>query len=100
MLKKIWTWLLGKTTIDEKIIETVKVVEARVERVKEETADLVQAVKEVKEQAADVVEAVKEVKEQAADVVEAASGATRKGRKPATKPAASKTSTGKPKASK
>ena len=86
MLKKIWTWLLGKTTIDEKIIETVKVVEARVERVKEETADLVQA--------------VKEVKEQAADVVEAASGATRKGRKPATKPAASKTSTGKPKASK
>ena len=86
MLKKIWTWLLGKTTIDEKIIETVKVVEARVERVKEETADLVQA--------------VKEVKEQAVDVVEAASGASRKGRKPAAKPAATKTSTGKPKASK
>lgn len=86
MLKKIWTWLLGKTTIDEKIIETVKVVEARVERVKEETADLVQA--------------VKEVKEQAADVVEAASGAARKGRKPAATPAATKTSTGKPKASK
>jgi hypothetical protein len=86
MLKKIWTWLLGKTTIDEKIVETVKTVEERVERIKEETADL--------------VEAVKEVKEQAVDVVEAAQGTARKGRKPAAKPAAPKTSTRKPKASK
>ena len=86
MLKKIWNWLLGQTTIDEKIIETVKVVEARVERVKEETADLVEAVKEVKEQAIDVVEAVQ--------------GAPRKGRKPAAKPAAPKTSARKPKVSK
>ena len=67
MLKKIWNWLLGKTTIDEKIIETVKTVEARIERVKEETSDLVQAVKEVRKQAVDVVEAVQ--------------GAPRKGRK-------------------
>lgn len=86
MFKKIWTWLLGKTTIDEKIIETVKTVEERVERIKEETADL--------------VEAVKEVKEQAVDVAEAASGATRRGRKPVAKSAAPKTSTRKPKASK
>lgn len=70
MLKKFWNWLLGKTTIDEKIISTVKTVEARIERVKEETSDLVQAVKEVRKQAVDVVEAVQ--------------GSPRKGRKSST----------------
>lgn len=86
MLKKFWNWLLGKITIDDKIMEAVHSVEKTVERVKEETADLVEAVKEVKEQAVDVVEAVQ--------------GAPRRGRKPAAKTAAPKTSTRKPKASK
>jgi len=86
MLKKFWNWILGKTTIDDKIIEAVKVVEERVERVKEETADLVQA--------------VKEVKEQAVDVAEAASGAARRGRKPAAKKPAANTATPKAKVSK
>lgn len=84
MLKKFWNWLLGQTTIDEKIVakveevkKTVAVVEARVERVVEE--------------AKDVVEAVKEVKVQAAHVADAATGKPRRGRKPANKkPAASK----------
>ena len=64
MLKRFWNWLLGKTTVDEKIVE-------RVERVKEEIAD--------------VKKAVKVVVEQAADVAEAAQGKPRRGRKPAAK---------------
>ena len=64
MLKRFWNWLLGKTTVDEKIVE-------RVERVKEEVKD--------------VVIAAKEVAKQASDVAEAAAGKTRRGRKPAAK---------------
>lgn len=64
MLKRFWNWLLGKTTIDEKIVE-------RVERVKEEVAD--------------VKKAVETVVEQAADVADAAKGKPRRGRKPAAK---------------
>jgi len=64
MLKRFWNWLLGKTTVDEKIVE-------RVERVKEEIAD--------------VKKAIEVVAEQAADVAEAAKGKPRRGRKPAAK---------------
>ena len=51
-LKKFWNWLLGQTTIDEKI-------EAKVAEVKEEVADVVEAAKVVVEEAKDVVETVK-----------------------------------------
>jgi hypothetical protein len=51
-LKKLWNWLLGQTTIDEKI-------EAKVAEVKEEVADVVEAAKAVVEEAKDVVETVK-----------------------------------------
>jgi hypothetical protein len=37
-LKKLWNWLLGQTTIDEKI-------EAKVVEVKKEVADVAKAVK-------------------------------------------------------
>jgi len=51
-LKKLWNWLLGQTTIDEKI-------EAKVAEVKEEVADVVEAAKAVVEETKDVVETVK-----------------------------------------
>ena len=51
-LKKLWNWLLGQTTIDEKI-------EAKVAEVKEEVADVVEAAKVVVEETKDVVKTVK-----------------------------------------
>ena len=51
-LKRFWNWLLGQTTIDEK-------VEAKVAEVKEEVADVVEAAKVVVEETKDVVETVK-----------------------------------------
>ena len=51
-LKKFWNWLLGQTTLDEKI-------EAKVAEVKEEVAEVVEAAKVVVEEAKDVVETVK-----------------------------------------
>ena len=43
-LKRFWHWLLGKTTIDEKIEakvdEVVEEVKERVDRIKEEIADV------------------------------------------------------------
>ena len=51
-LKKFWNWLLGQTTLDEKI-------EAKVAEVKEEVADVVEAAKVVAKEAKDVVKTVK-----------------------------------------
>jgi hypothetical protein len=51
-LKKLWNWLLGQTTIDEKI-------EAKVAEVKEEVADVVEAAKVVVKETKDVVKTVK-----------------------------------------
>lgn len=51
-LKKLWNWLLGQTTLDEKI-------EAKVAEVKEEVVEVVEAAKVVVEEAKDVVEIVK-----------------------------------------
>jgi hypothetical protein len=51
-LKKLWTWLLSQTTLDEQI-------EAKVAEIKEEVADVVEAAKNVAEEAKDVVETVK-----------------------------------------
>ena len=70
MLKRFWNWLLGQTTIDEKIEEkvdnakrTVNAVKARVEDVVEEVKDVIEAVEEAAEdimdQVDDVIEAVK-----------------------------------------
>jgi hypothetical protein len=51
-LKKLWTWLLSQTTLDEQI-------EAKVAEIKEEVADVVEAAKDVVEEAKDVVKTVK-----------------------------------------
>ena len=69
-LAQAWNWLLGRTTIDERIIETVDnakrtiiTARERVEDVVEEVQDVFEAVKEasedIKEEVQDVVEAVK-----------------------------------------
>jgi len=67
MLKRFWNWLLGKTTIDERIEETVDnakrtviAVKERVEDVVEEVKDVIEAVEEASE---DIVEEVKDVVE-------------------------------------
>jgi|TARA_R110001583_G_scaffold70678_1_gene199786 DNA anti-recombination protein RmuC len=70
-LKRFWHWLLGKTTIDEKI-------EAKVDEVVEEVKERVDR---IKEEIADVKEAASEVISQAGDVVDAAKGKKRRGRK-------------------
>ena len=70
MLKRFWNWLLGQTTIDEKIEEkvdnakrTIVAVKERVEDVVEEVKDVIEAVEDAAEdimdQVDDVVEAVK-----------------------------------------
>ena len=51
-LKKLWNWLLGQTTVDEKI-------EAKIVEVKKEVADVVKAVKVVTKETKDVVKTVK-----------------------------------------
>ena len=53
-LKRFWNWLLGKTTIDEKIEakvdEVVEEVKERVGRIKEEFSDVKEAISEVADQ--------------------------------------------------
>jgi len=51
-LKKLWNWLLSKTTLDEK-------VEAKVAEVEKEVAEVVEAVKVVVKETKDVVKTVK-----------------------------------------
>ena len=51
-LKKFWNWLLGQTTVDEKI-------EAKVAEIKEEVTDVVEAAKVVVKETKDVVKTVK-----------------------------------------
>ena len=58
-LKKLWDWILNQTTLDEKISEIVEEVGERIDRVKEEVADVVQSAKEVGNQISDVKDAVK-----------------------------------------
>jgi t-SNARE complex subunit (syntaxin) len=58
-LKKLWNWILNLTTLDEKIVELAEEVETRIDRVKEEVADVVQSAKEVGKQIDDVKGAVK-----------------------------------------
>ena len=77
-LKRFWNWLLGKTTIDEKVIEVV-------EEAKKDVAEVKARAKRVAQEAKEVGAAVKKVVKESKDVVDAAKGAPRKGRKPRTK---------------
>ena len=58
-LKKLWNWVLNRTTLDEKIVELAEEVETRIDRVKEEVGDIIQSAKEVGKQIDDVKGAVK-----------------------------------------
>ena len=51
-LKKLWNWLLGQTTVDEKI-------EAKVTKVKKEIAEVKTAVSVVVKESKDVATAIK-----------------------------------------
>ena len=59
MVKVFWDWVFSKTTIDEKVVATVKETKKRVKAVKEEIKDVAEAVKEVGNQAGDIADAVK-----------------------------------------
>lgn len=70
MFKRLWNWLLGKTTIDEQIVEkvdnakrTINAAKAKGQKIVDEVKDVVEAVKDasddVVEEIMDVVEAVK-----------------------------------------
>ena len=65
--KDVWTYLWGKTTIDEKAIETVKEIKKRYKLTTEELKD--------------VAKAIKEVGNQIGDIDNALAGEERKGRK-------------------
>jgi hypothetical protein len=58
MFKKIWNWLLSKTTIDETLIEVAQTVEVKVEKVQKEAVQAKKAIAEAVNQVEDVVEAV------------------------------------------
>lgn len=55
-LKRFWNWLLGKTTIDEKIVETYNEVK---EEVQEKIEDVKEYVDNVEAELQDVVSALK-----------------------------------------
>ncbi len=59
LIKSFWDWVFSKTTIDEKVVATVKETKKRVKAVKEEIKDVAEAVKEVGNQAGDIADAVK-----------------------------------------
>ena len=67
MLKRFWNWLLGQTTIDERIEEkvdnakrTIVATKAKAKRVVEEVKDVIEAVEEAAEDIMDQVEDVAE----------------------------------------
>ena len=82
-LKKTWNWLLGKTTIDEKVVEVIKEVKEDVAEVKTRARNVVKEVKEVRT-------AIRNVVKESKDVVDAAKGKSTSKRKPRRKPAAKK----------
>jgi prefoldin subunit 5 len=72
LIKKAWSKILSKTTIDEKIESTIT----------ETVVEIKSRIEETKAEIADVKEAIKEVRKQSSHVVKAAQGEKRKGRKP------------------
>lgn len=57
-LKKAWNWLLGKTTIDEKIKETITEVKKEVSEVKAAVKEVKVAVKKAIKETSDVVDVI------------------------------------------
>ena len=58
-LKRAWNWLLGKTTIDEKLIEVAQEVKGRAKAVNEQLGELQDELADVKAEIKDVVTAAK-----------------------------------------
>ena len=62
MIKKIskifWNWVLGLTTVDEKIVSTIEETKRRASLVKNEVKDVIKAVKEVEKQLKDIPKAI------------------------------------------
>ena len=62
MIKKIskifWNWVLGLTTVDEKIVSNIEETKRRASLVKNEVKDVIKAVKEVEKQLKDIPKAV------------------------------------------
>ena len=62
MIKKIgkifWDWVLGLTTVDEKIVSTIEETKRRASLVKNEVKDVIKAVKEVEKQLKDIPKAI------------------------------------------
>lgn len=75
MLKRFWNWLLGQTTIDERIEEKVDNAKRTIVAVKEELKDVKEAIQD----------AVEDITEEVVDVREAARGKKSVERKPAVK---------------
>lgn len=63
VLKRFWNWLLGKTTIDEKIVETYEdvkeEVQEKIEDVKDYVDNVVDEIEDVVDEVKDVVSAIK-----------------------------------------
>ena len=59
VIRVFWDWVFSKTTIDEKVVATVKETKKRVKAVKAEIKDVADAVKEVGNQVGDIGDAVK-----------------------------------------
>jgi len=58
-MRVFWDWVFSKTTVDEKVIATVKETKKRVKAIKAEIKDVGEAIKEVGNQAGDIADAVK-----------------------------------------
>tara|TARA_R100000008_G_C3481391_1_gene114022 strand:- start:224 stop:466 length:243 start_codon:yes stop_codon:yes gene_type:complete len=57
-VKRSWNWLLGKTTIDEKAVKTVKEIKRRYKLTTTELKDVAKALKEVGNQLGDIDDAI------------------------------------------
>jgi len=76
-IKEYWNLMLGKTTIDEQVVEKYNEFKDKVEEFREEVQE---RVKNVKEEIQDVKDSFEETHKQAKDVVTAVKGKKRRGR--------------------
>lgn len=76
-LKRLWNWLLSKTTVDEKVISAV-------EEAKKDVTELRKRAYTVAKEAKEVGAAVKKVVEESKDVVEAVRPRKKRTSKPKT----------------
>jgi len=58
-LQKGWIWLWAQTEVDEKAKAVIEEIDARLDRAKEESKDVVEAIKDIGEQSKDVIDALK-----------------------------------------